>query len=85
MGVHSLNKYLSKENLLKSFGDSFKELVNFLKSTTTFNGTVTPIKFFSPRKVLFVLRDKVKTEILRVEQLRFIAREINPTVGYTVY
>lgn len=77
--VHSVSKDLSKENLLKSYEDVFKGLGELPgKHHINIDDTVTPV-IHPPRKVPVALRDKVKTELQRMEQLGVIARQDEPT------
>lgn len=79
MRVHSVSKDLSKENLLKSYEDVFKGLGELPgKHHINIDDTVAPV-IHPPRKVPVALRDKVKTELQRMEQLGVIARQDEPT------
>ena len=77
--VLSVEKELTKETVLNAYEDVFKGLGELPgKHHISIDKTVTPV-IHPPRKVPAAIRDAVKTELDRMETLRVIAKQDEPT------
>ena len=74
----TLNKWLTKDELLNTYKDVFKGLGHIGQAKITVNSEAQPVQQ-APRRIAITLPQEVKNKLLELEQKSIVVKETEPT------